>query len=113
MPEPSPAGSADRLHAFRLPDPRQRLVDGDARQPGGEPGTRLELIQVEEGVDVGLLPDVLGFVVTADDGPGDAEQPLVVPPHQRFELRRVTGAHGLYELFVGHAGPRRGNGALH
>src|SRR3712207_8937347 len=46
---------------------RERFVDGDPRQPRGEPRTAVELRQVREGVDVCLLHHVLGLLLVADE----------------------------------------------
>ena len=41
----------------------ERLVDGDAREPGRELRVARELVQVLVGVEIGLLHHILGIVV--------------------------------------------------
>ena len=52
----------------------------------------IEAVEMLVGADVGLLHDVLGVGVIAEDRADGAVDALVVPPHQQLETRRLAGA---------------------
>jgi hypothetical protein len=83
---------------------RQRLVDGNSRQPGRKPGGAVELAQVRKGVDVGLLHHVLRLLLVTHDRPGRTVDPFVVPAHQQLEERGVSAQnlldHEIVRLFT-------------
>ena len=47
-------------------------------------------VQMREGADVGLLHDVLGLAVVAQDAAGEAVEPAVVRLHDRADRRLVA-----------------------
>jgi hypothetical protein len=86
-------------------------VAGDAGEPGGEQGLAAEAGELAEGPQIGFLHDVLGLRVVRQDATGDAEEPLVVAPHQDLEKRDVPRQHALHDLLVGEGvGEGRGRG---
>ena len=100
----------DPRHPAGLPDPAECLMNRDAGEPRGEPGAVRELLEVQIGVDVGLLDDVLGLALVVEDRSGDAVEALVVAPHQHLEARGVPLADCAHELLVRHPHVHR---ALH
>src|SRR6266481_8164171 len=85
----------------------QRLVHGNAGEPGSERRPPGELMQVREGTHVGLLHDVLGLAVVAQDGARRAVEALVVTAHDDLEERRLAAAHARHDLLIGEpADPR-------
>ena len=89
--------------AGALAEAGQGFVNGDAGEPGGEGGTRGELVEVLVGADVGVLHDVLGFAVVVKDGAGDAVEALIVAPHEDLVERGLSCTDAVHHLFVGEA----------
>ena len=99
--------------------PAERLVHGDPRQPGRKAGIAAKAFQMREGANIGLLHDILGFAVVAQDAAGEPVEPAVVrlhdganrclvarqrPPHQfgvggfdGRDLRYLDLAHGVHQ----------------
>jgi hypothetical protein len=80
QPEPVPA-------AQRHP----RLVGGDRVQPGAEPGRVGQPWQAEEGLDGGLLGDVLGQRARAHQPPAQPQDARLPARQQRTERLAVAG----------------------
>ncbi len=90
-----------------FPAPPERLVQRDARQPRGELRPFLELVQVRERVDVGLLHHVFDFVLVLHDRPRRAVELLVVAAHEDLEQRAFARPHALHDVRVGQRRRRR------
>ena len=90
--------------AGALAETGQGFVDGDAGEPGGKLGAPGELVEVLVGADVGVLHDVLGLGVVAEDGAGHAVQTLVVAAHEDLIERGVSGFDAVDDLVVGEVG---------
>ena len=76
------------------------LVDGDARQPGGEGSAGGELAEVRVGANVGVLHDVFGFGVAVQNGSGDAIEALVVAAHDDLVQGGFSRPDAVDDLFV-------------
>src|SRR5262249_55281854 len=57
------------------------LMDDDTCQPSAELSLLPEGLQGAKGLHVGILHDLFGFPVAAEDAPGGAKQPPVVAAH--------------------------------
>ena len=68
----------DDAVALLAAQPHQRLVDDDARQPGGKLRLAAEVADVPVGVEIGVLQRVLGLGVVPENRARDPEQPAVV-----------------------------------
>ena len=73
----------------------ERFVEGDTREPGGQVRVTAEGSEIAESVDIGLLNDVLRFVIIADDGTGATIEATVVALHD--------DAKGAFVPLNGHA----------
>jgi hypothetical protein len=78
----------------------QGLVHGDACQPGGEERFAAKAGELAIGAHVALLHDVLGLRSVAQDAARDAEEALVVTPHQELEESRFAGQNAADDLHV-------------
>ena len=77
-----------------LPGARPGLVQGDPDEPGRQLRAALELIEMLESANPGILDDVLRFGrVVREDRAGRAVELLVVAAHQDLEEVGVAGAH--------------------
>jgi hypothetical protein len=83
------------------PQPGERFVDCDPRQPGRETRAAGEVGEMGEGVDVCLLHHVFSLVVAAHDRAHGAKEPLVVPSHHQFEARNLPRTDAADQIFVG------------
>jgi hypothetical protein len=68
------------------------------------------LIEVDEGVDVGLLHHVFDVAFVVHHRAGHPVDALVVPAHQDLEQRAVPGSNALDDLPVGHRRGHHGRG---
>ena len=57
-------------------------------------------MQVREGVDVRLLHHVLDLALVVHDRPRHSIHTLIVPAHEDFEQRAVTGAHAPDDFLI-------------
>jgi hypothetical protein len=81
-------------------------VDGDVGQPGGEPLRLLELREVRIGANVGVLQDVLGLALVAQERAQDAKKALVVAAHDQLEEGRLAAQDAPDQLGVFQGPPR-------
>jgi hypothetical protein len=58
--------------------PAERLVHGDARQPGRQAGLAAKLLEMRKRADIGLLHHVLGLGIVAQHAAGDPVEPAVI-----------------------------------
>ena len=86
---------------LHLAAPAERLVERDARQPRRELRSFLELVQVRERIDVGLLHHVFDVVLVLHDGSRHAVEPLIVAAHEDLEQRTLPRPHALDDVRVG------------
>jgi hypothetical protein len=70
--------------------PAERLVHGDSRQPCREAGIAAEFRKMRERPDIGLLHNVLGLGVVAQDAAGQPVKPAVIRLHDRTDGRLVA-----------------------
>jgi hypothetical protein len=82
----------------------QGFVDGDASEPGGKQRASGELVEVLVGADVGVLHDVLGLGVVAEDGAGHAVEALVVAAHEDLIESGVSSFDAIDDLVVSEVG---------
>src|SRR5690606_36631194 len=94
-------GRVEILQWLLPPAPSKRFVERDAGEPGRERGLALETVESRERLHVGLLHDVLGFRVVAQDSTGRPEEPLVVAPYELADGRLVAPAGEGEELGFG------------
>ncbi len=80
--------------------PAQRLVHGDPRQPGRQAGIAAKTFQMREGADVGLLHDILGLAVVAQDAAGEPVEPAVVRLHDGADRGFVAGQRPPHQFGV-------------
>src|SRR6185312_9764611 len=59
--------------------PRQRLVDDDARQPGADARLAAKSAQLRECLEIGVLKRVLGLGIVAQNAARDAIEAAIVP----------------------------------
>ena len=78
----------------------KRLVESDPRQPGRQSCLAAERGEIRKRADVGLLYDVLGFRVVAQDRSRHAEEALVVPPDEDTDGLIVALSDELHERLV-------------
>ena len=83
-----------------LAQAREGPVDGDSAHPRRPGGIALELIQVQKGVQVRLLDDVLNLGGIAQDRTYHPVHALVVPPHQQLEGQVIAASRALDECLV-------------
>ena len=88
------------------PQPAQRLVHRDPRQPGREAGIAAKAFQMREGADVSLLHDVLGLAVVAQDAAGEPVEPAVVRLHDGANRGLVAGQRPADQVGVAGSGGR-------
>ena len=93
-----------------LAQPHQSLIDHNAREPGAQLRAATEVSDVAIRIEVGILQRVFGLGIVPENRPGDAEQPGVVPPHQRLEGPVIVARYARYQLgIVGAGGCGRGS----
>jgi hypothetical protein len=85
----------------RSPPPRERLMNGDARDPRPESSTAFELREVPIRGQIRLLHGIFSFGVTVDDGPNGTIEVLVVTPHEDFEHFGVACPDAKNDLLIG------------
>ncbi len=101
-----------RLAASR---PAKRLVDGNARQPGRQPGLAAKVVEMGKGPDIGFLHHVLGFAVAAQDTARETVEPAVVGLHDLAQRGLVTAPRAVdqFGFRCSGAGGQAGCGPLH
>src|SRR3954453_6497288 len=82
-------------------------MDGNAGEPSRKRREPRKLIQMLISTHVGVLHDVLGFGVIADDGTRNAVKTLVVSTHDDFVESGFSGQNAVDDLFIGPAFGRR------
>ena len=76
-----------------LPEPHECPVDDDAGEPGQDLRVAAKLPDVPVRIQIRILQRVFSIRIVAENGPRDAEKPLVVTPHQCLESCRVVRSH--------------------
>ena len=94
-------GIVERSETPALAGAGPGLVERDPHEPGRQLRPALELIEVLERPDPGILDDVLGFGgVAGEHGPRGAVELLVVAAHEDLEEVDLARAHAVDDLFI-------------
>jgi len=83
-----------------LPQPPQRLVHDNARQPGGQARFATIAGKVSEGGNVCLLHRIFGVAVVAQNAPCDQVKPAIVPLHNQPESFWIPSERTPHQLGV-------------
>ena len=73
---------------------RAGFVEGDADEPGAEPGLRAKRMEVSESLQKGFLHDVLRFLWIAQERHGQGEDGALVGADEVMEEMRIAGEDG-------------------
>ena len=85
------------------PQPRERFVGDDPRQPGREARSAPEPVKMGERIHVAVVNRLFGLHIISEKTASQPVQSLVIAPHQRGKGRRVSCPHAGEELAVGDA----------
>src|SRR5262249_19688815 len=83
----------EREMPYAVAPPRERFVEGDPCQPGGEARPAAELAKVGIRPHPGILRDVLGLALVSHHGPGRSIDAAVVSSHENLERPAIAGEH--------------------
>src|SRR5690606_37831928 len=84
-----------------VPQPHERCIDHDTREPGADAALAAELAGVSVCMQVRVLQGIFRLGVVAQDGAADAEESLVVSPHESLERACVALRKRVEQDFVG------------
>src|SRR3954462_13395840 len=90
-----------------MPQPPERLIHGDAGQPGGEAGLAAVLCKMRERGNVGLLHGIFGFRVVSQHTSGNPIETAVVSLHNRTKGIGISREYAPHEFRVVRSGSSR------